>query len=402
MPKYEVIIAGAGPSGCAAALQLSKLNPNLAGKVLLLDKSVFPRPKLCAGAVSTDGVLVLEQIGVDFDVPFVPVHVTKMILPTGCLRFEQPNHFRIVSREQFDNHLFRISRDRGIVTHDGEAVEGVIPSPNEVIVQTSKDEYRAKILIAADGANSTVRARLGLSRIGRIMIGMEIHAPLADASIPGFVDNTIFLDFEPLNQDLPGYCWVFPTVKEGSPVVSLGILAAPFRKGQVSSVKDAFAGWLSGLGLDLRSFDLKAHPALRYERRATCSRHRVLFVGDAAGLEPLFGEGIASALGLGTIAAQYAFDALLNNDFSFSNYEKRIRLSRIGSMMRRRHIVAKRIYSSPKLARLLLRHGSLLKGIALLSSGNSEAKITWEPNQMTDENIHNNNSGADNLKSQSS
>jgi len=382
MPRYEVIIAGAGPSGCAAALQLSKLDPNLAGGILLLDKAVFPRMKLCAGAVSADGALLLEQIGFDFDVPCAPVHVTKMILPTGCLRFEQPNHFRVVSREQFDNHLFQISRDRGVVTQDGEAVEGVIQSPDEVIVQTSKDEYRAKILIAADGANSTVRAKLGLSRIGRIMVGMEIHAPLADASIPSFVDNTILLDFEPLNQDLPGYCWVFPTVNEGPPVLSLGILAAPFRNGQVSSVKDVFADWLAGLGLDLRAFDLKAHPALRYERRASCSQPRVLFVGDAAGLEPLFGEGITSALGLGTIAAQFAFDALLDNDFSFSGYEKRIRSSRIGSMMRRRHMVARRIYSHPKLARLLLRHGALLRGIALLSAANSEAKITWVPDQM--------------------
>ena len=384
MAKHEIIIAGAGPSGCAAALQLSHLDPDLAGRVLLLDKAVFPRPKLCAGAVSADGVLVLEQMGVNFDVPAVPVHVTKMVLPTGCLRFEQPNHFRVVSREQFDHRLFRISHDRGVMTQDGEAVEAVIHSPDEVIVQTSKDEYRAKILIAADGANSTLRARLGLSRVGRIMVGMEIHAPLADTLIPDFVDNTILLDFAPLNQDLPGYCWVFPTVNEGPPVLSLGILAAPFRNGRVSSVKDVFADWLKGLGLDLRAFDLKAHPALRYERRASCSQHRVLFVGDAAGLEPLFGEGIASALGLGSIAAHFAFDALLNNDFSFSNYEKWIRSSALGSMMRRRHMVAKRVYSNPKLARLLLRHGALLRGIALLNPQKLGTKITWNSAKLTD------------------
>jgi geranylgeranyl reductase family protein len=401
MHNYEIIIAGAGPSGCAAALQLCNLDSDLASRILLLDKAVFPRPKLCAGAVSADGALVLEQLGVDFDVPCAPVHVTRMILPTGCLRFEQPNHFRVVSREQFDNHLFQAAHNRGVVTRDGEAVQDVVRTADEVIVRTSKDEYRAKILIAADGANSTIRARLGLSRIGRIMVGMEIHTPLAGISIPGFVDNTILLDFEPLNKDLPGYCWVFPTVNEGAPVLSLGILAAPFRNGHASSVKEVFADWLTGLGLDLGAFDLKAHPALRYERKASCSQPRVLFVGDAAGLEPLFGEGIASALALGTIAAQFALDALLDNDFSFYNYEKRIRSSRIGSMMRRRHIVAKRIYSSPRLARLLLRHGTMLRGIALLSAAKSNAKITWEPDQIIAENLKNKSSGAVNLKSQS-
>lgn len=378
MHNYKIIIAGAGPSGCAAALQLTKLDPDLASSVLLIEKAVFPRPKLCAGAVSTEGVLVLEQLGVPFDVPAVPIHLTKMLLPTGCLTFQQANHFRVVSREQFDHRLFQAVHERGVVTREGEAVEDLVSMDDEVIVQTTKDEYRAKILIAADGANSTVRGRLGLSRVGRIMVGMEIHAPLADVSIPGFVDNTILLDFEPLSQDLPGYCWVFPTVNEGLPVLSLGILAAPFNNGKVSSVKDVFADWLTGLGLDLGTFDLKAHPALRYERRASCSQHRVLFVGDAAGLEPLFGEGIASALGLGTIAAQFAFEALLNNDFSFSNYEKRIRKSSIGFMMRRRNMVARRIYSQPKLARLLLQQGALIRGIALLQARKSGAKITWE------------------------
>ena len=336
MHNYKIIIAGAGPAGCAAALQLAKLDPDLTSGVLLLDKAIFPRPKLCAGAVSADGALVLERLGVEFDVPAVPVHVTQMILPAGCLSFQQPNHFRVVSRQQFDHRLFQAAQKRGVVTQDGEAVEDVVHRADEVIVRTSKDEYRAKVLIAADGANSSVRGRLGFSRVGRIMVGMEIHVPLPDLSSMGFEGldhNTILLDFEPLSQNLPGYCWVFPTVNEGPPVVSLGILAAPFGDGRVSAVKNVFADWLTGLGVDLEACDLKAHPALRYERTASCSQNRVLLVGDAAGLEPLFGEGIASALGLGTMAAELAFEALLNNDFSFSDYEKRIRKS---SRQRRR------------------------------------------------------------------
>ena len=382
MHDYEIIIAGAGPSGCAAALQLAKIDPNLASRVLLLDKAIFPRPKLCAGAVSADGALVLEQLGVEFDVPAVPVHITQMILPSGRLSFQQLNHFRVVSRERFDLHLFQAAQKRGVITQDGEGVEDVVHTKNEVIVRTSKDEYRAKILIAADGANSAVRGSLGFSRVGRIMVGMEIHVPLSELLLPGFgdlEDNTILLDFEPLSQNLPGYCWVFPTVNEGPPVVSLGILAAPFGNGRVSSVKNVFADWLNKHSVDLGAFHVRAHPALRYEGRASSSQDRVLFVGDAAGLEPLFGEGIASALALGTLAADLAVEALLTNDFSFSNYEKRIRKSPIGSMMRRRNMVARRIYSQPQLARLLLKQGALIRGIALLQARKSGARITWIP-----------------------
>jgi menaquinone-9 beta-reductase len=378
MDTYEIIIVGAGPSGCAAALQLHQLDPDLANNVLLLDKAIFPRPKLCAGAVSADGHSALEQLGVNFDLPFVPVHVTKFVLPTGCLTFQQLNHFRIIRREEFDYHLFQAASDRGVVTRDGEAVENVVRTADEVIVQTSKGEYRTKILIAADGANSIVRAKLGLSRVGRVMVGMEVIAPLADASIPGLHEHMIHLYLEPLNHSVPGYCWVFPAVSAGPPLVSLGIMAAPFGNKEVTSVKAVFANWLSGLGLDLDSFELKAHPAMRYEPRATCSQRRVLFVGDAAGVEPLFGEGITSAIVLGAIAAQAAYKAIHRNDFSFTDYERQIRLSSIGSMMRRRHMVAKRLYSNPKLARHLLRHGIFLKGVALLSPPRASAKMTWE------------------------
>lgn len=378
MHSYDVIIAGAGPAGCAAALQLHKLDPNLSGAVLLLEKAVFPRPKLCAGAVSPSGESTLRSLGVNFDFPVVPVHVTRFVLPTGVLTFQKTNQFRIVRREQLDHHLFQAAHNCGITTREGEAVQDVARTSDQVIVQTSKNEYRAKILLAADGANSVVRTKLGLSRVGRIMVGIEIHASLADALIPSFVDNMIIVDSGPLGHDLPGYCWVFPTAFEKPSIISLGIMAAPFGREHANSVRAVFARWLSDLGLDLNAFDLKAHPALRYEPRASCHQDRVLFVGDAAGIEPLFGEGISSAVILGTIAAQAAFDSLRTHNFSFANYERQIRSSSIGSMMRRRQLIAKRAYTKSKLAQLL-RHKAFFRAVTLLSAAYPGAKITWQP-----------------------
>jgi menaquinone-9 beta-reductase len=379
MHNYDVIIAGAGPAGCAAALQLHNLDPDLVSRVLLLDKAVFPRPKLCAGAVSPSGESVLKSFGVNFDFPVVPIHVTEFVLPTGVLAFRKTNQLRIVRREQLDHHLFRAAHNCGIITRQGEAVRDVARISDGVIVQTSKNEYRAKVLIAADGANSTIRTRLGLTRMGRIMVGIEIHASLADTSIPNFVDNIIIVDFAPLTHDLPGYCWVFPTAYEKSSIISLGIAAAPFGRDGANSVKNVFARWLRDLGLDLNAFDLKAHPALRYEPRASCHQDRVLFVGDAAGVEPLFGEGISSAVILGTIAARAAFDSLRTHDFSFADYENQIRASSIGSMMRRRQMIARRLYTKPRLAQLYFQQKAFFRGIALLSAAYPGAKVTWQP-----------------------
>lgn len=182
-----------------------------------------------------------------------------------------------------------------------------------------------------------------------------------------------------LNRGVPGYGWVFPAVAAGSRPRSVGILAAPFGRGGGTPLKAAFASWLATIGLDINAFEAKAHPSLRYDPQAACSRHRVLLVGDAAGIDPLFGEGISSALAQGIIAAQSTFEALRDHDFSFSTYERRIRDSAIGSMMYRRHLVARKLYSHPKLTQFLLRRRALFQGIALLRDPRSKVKLTWEP-----------------------
>jgi geranylgeranyl reductase family protein len=379
MRNYEVIVVGAGPSGCAAAVQLSNLDPHLAERTLLLDKAVFPRAKLCAGGLSPAADLALSQLGLADDLPSIPVHKAILILPNGRLTLEERNLSRVVNREQFDFFLFRSARLRGVRVQDGEAIEHVLPTRDEVIVQTSRNEYRAKVLIAADGANSTVRGQLGLSRVGRVMAALELHAQHSDISAPSLIDNMAIIDLSLMNRGVPGYGWVFPAVAVGSRPLSVGIAVAPFGRGESTPIRGVFASWLATIGLDLSAFEAKAHPSLRYEPQADCSRHRVLFVGDAAGVDPLFGEGITSALGLGIIAAQSAFDALRDQDFSFSNYERRIRRSAIGSMMCRRHMVARRLYSYPKLAQFLLRQGALLRGIALLGDPKSKVKLCWEP-----------------------
>jgi geranylgeranyl reductase family protein len=379
MFNYEVIIVGAGPAGCSSALRLLNLAPHLAGRVLLLDKAVFPRAKLCAGGLSPIADRALSRLGLVGGPSGIPVHKAILILPTGRLTFEQLNLSRVVSREQFDYFLLQSARQRGVTVQDGEAVEHVLPTRDEVIVRTSRDEYRTKILIAADGANSRVRRRLGLNRAGRVMAAMELHAPLADISVPNLEENMALLDMSLMNRGVPGYGWVFPAVAAGSHPRSVGILAAPFGRGGGTPLRDAFASWLATIGLDLNACEAKAHPILRYDPQAACSRRRVLLVGDAAGIDPLFGEGISSALAQGIIAAQSAFEALRDHDFSFSNYERRIRDSDIGSMMYRRHLVARKLYSHPKLAQFLLRRRALLQGLALLRAPQSRVKLTWEP-----------------------
>jgi flavin-dependent dehydrogenase len=110
MFNYEVIIVGAGPAGCSSALQLLNLAPHLAGRVLLLDKAVFSRAKLCAGCLSPAADRALSQLGLVGGPPSIPIHKAILILPTGRLTFEQLNLARVVSREEFDYFLLQTAR----------------------------------------------------------------------------------------------------------------------------------------------------------------------------------------------------------------------------------------------------------------------------------------------------
>src|SRR5215207_5521788 len=106
MSNYEIIVVGAGPAGSSSALQLLNLNPELAGQILLLDKALFPRAKLCAGGLSPAADRALSQLGLVGGPPDVPVHKAILALPTGRLIFEQLNLSRVVSRNSSTTFCF--------------------------------------------------------------------------------------------------------------------------------------------------------------------------------------------------------------------------------------------------------------------------------------------------------
>jgi geranylgeranyl reductase family protein len=378
MKEYDVIIVGAGPSGCSTAIELANLDPDRANRVLLIDKATFPRPKLCAGGITNEADAVLAQLGVRVDLPYKPIHLSKFVLPTGCLTFEQSHHFRVIRRDQFDNQLFQAAARRGIDTRDGESLKGIFPASDGVIIETSKDRYLTRVLIGADGANSTVRKSMGLKRGDRLMIALETFVPMAKTSIPGINDNSAIFDLSLARRGVPGYCWVFPTAHDGPPILSFGIMAAPFNKDELFELKAAFSEWLGEQGLDASQLSFQAHPALRYEPKAPSSAYRIVLTGDASGIDPLFGEGITSALALGRIAADATINSLRTNDFNFSKYERQIRTSRIGWMMRKRRLLARRLYSKPRFGIQYLQHEALFKWVSLLRPNKLGGRIEWK------------------------
>jgi len=128
-------------------------------------------------------------------------------------------------------------------------------------------------------------------------------------------------------------------------MMNRGIFDSRLRRPQAPvPLKQAFEAALHARGVALAECTLLGHPARCYDPAARHSAPRVLLAGDAVGCDPLLGEGITSALGLGILAAETAVDGLARDDLRFRDYERRIRTSAVGRWLRVRRLTAHVFY----------------------------------------------------------
>ena len=100
--EKEIIIVGGSLSGISTWLHLHKKSPELAEKVILIEKCRYPREKLCGGAAGGWSEEVLKYLNVKVDVPSVWIDQVDYILENDTFRYKQKNFFRIVNRSEFD------------------------------------------------------------------------------------------------------------------------------------------------------------------------------------------------------------------------------------------------------------------------------------------------------------
>jgi flavin-dependent dehydrogenase len=148
------------------------------------------------------------------------------------------------------------------------------------------------------------------------------------------------LHFDLADRALHGYAWDFPTLVAGAPLVCRGAYALQADPGTDGAAHDPDVGALLRARLDR----LGVGAGVRIKRFAErglslaepIARPRVLLVGEAAGIDPALGEGIAQAIAYGAVAGPFLAGAIDRDDFGFAGWPDVLRRSRLGLDLRLR------------------------------------------------------------------
>ncbi|MBK7395246.1 MAG: NAD(P)/FAD-dependent oxidoreductase [Myxococcales bacterium] len=341
---HDLVVVGGGPAGLSTALFAAHADPQIVARMLVLEKEPYPREKPCAGGLAGRADRALAGIGVEVDVPSEWATGMSVALPEGSFLRREPRGRRIgrvVRRVEFDHRLAERTRARGIAVRDGVKVLRVARDPDGVTVETSAGTLRTRALVGADGVGSLVRKEL---------------AP----GVATWRAQVLEVDTEPVAQDLPrdlwhfhvvdpdfvGYLWDFPTIVDGRPMVCRGVyhLRMPGEGASTEDIGARLAARLAELGLDLSACKKKRYAERGFSPSEPVAGARVLLVGEAAGVDPITGEGIAQAIRHGALAGPYLVDRLRTGDLSFGDFPGRFARAGVGVDHRVRHELAHRFF----------------------------------------------------------
>jgi electron transfer flavoprotein-quinone oxidoreductase len=172
MEKFDAIVVGAGPAGCAAAYTMAKAGV----KVLVFERGKYPGAKNMWGGAFFGPIMDELFPGFWKEAPverFVNRHVLSLLTPEDSLaldfktaRFAQPpyNGFTTL-RAKFDRWLAGKVEEAGALVAASLEADGLLLRGNTVKgVKVGKEEFPADVVVVAEGANSLLALKAGLRR----------------------------------------------------------------------------------------------------------------------------------------------------------------------------------------------------------------------------------------------
>jgi geranylgeranyl reductase family protein len=321
--ETDVAIVGAGPAGSAAAWQLATAG----ARVVLLERATFPRDKPCGDGLCARGLTILARMGLEeWTCQFPSPESGRITSPDGQVLDLRPPvgsahcYGRTIPRQLLDARLAEAAVTAGARLVEGTRVRGVASvngsASSRLAITADGLEMEAHLVIMADGSHAPITRRLGLVREAAELVAIRQYFS-GDAG----PRERIEIHFQP-REVLPGYTWVFP-VGDGCVNVGTGTFFQRVYQGEVS-LRGVFASFLGDPAVTEGRLvkaepvgPVRGHPIRTRLDRTRSYADRILVAGDAAGLvNPFTGEGTASALESGQLAATHALSALETGDFS--------------------------------------------------------------------------------------
>jgi geranylgeranyl reductase family protein len=312
MSRFDIAIVGAGPAGSWAAFRLARAGV----RALVLDGS-HPREKPCGGGV-TGRALALVAPALDVS-RIAAVDVAGATFTHGTRDADVPlgpdntgyPPLLVVGRRELDGALLAAALDAGAELRPSR-VTGIAQSDDGWVIKTRDEQYSARWLLGADGANSFVRRHVATA-FPRASLSIATGFFVRDHS-----SRDIVVAFE---DTPPGYLWSFPRPDH----LAIG-LCAQADEAASQALLQRVRAWTDqhvarGATLDRYSWPIPSldEAALRREQP---SGFRWMLLGDAAGLvDPITREGIFFALRSADLAA----DALIGAADPAGAYAERIR-----------------------------------------------------------------------------
>jgi flavin-dependent dehydrogenase len=296
-----------------------------------------------------DAEVILERLGLDVgEVPHVDadrIHFDFEARGVN-MRVSRRHALRVIRRDEFDTWLAGKAKIRGVEIREGIMVRNILPEKDGVSVETDQGNFRAQIVVGADGSNGLTRRCLFPRAPVHTARVLEVLTPL-QPPIPSSAQRAggAYFDFFPVRENIAGYVWDFPTQVDGQAMHCWGIydtnLLATEKRPQL---KEPLAREMARFGFNLDDYEIKGYPLRWFSPANQISASRVLLVGDAAGADPFLGEGISIALGYGALAARAIGRAFARNDFSFGDYKSRVLKSPLGQALVARWFLTNVIY----------------------------------------------------------